>query len=527
MIRLVVFLLALTAPGYVWAQSLSCSLNTALAACRPPAAEGNFKCWKCTVDGGFARYSPAPVACANSPSSGPCQALKRLLAQGERPRPIPGPLFPTFPRGTVITCIFKTQLPMCRLPRGATQVQCWQCTLHHVSPPPPAKCPYDSAGYADGCDGAPAGAQFKAPSAPSAGASGAASWAGHARQGGQTWTADHPWKWNQAGVDYAIGNVTAAAALADPATLPASGAVCVFQPAGSPTGGAQVYCSASAGATTVDLEGFDFSRHGCTYLKIASSITAITLKNDYFRMGPNCDFNNGSLVFIVGGGGASLDLESSTFDGAYPAYAPVNAPIGLLFDTRNVSPCGATVMKYLVFINSPQRPVSAGTCGSRTVAFTYFEGWQLDTTFTQHGEILQDTTAANSVVPNVTYSFVTVMAPVSQVGTMNAAAVAIFSGSANVTYASVQVDHSVFITNGHNGKVTESKGVWIGYNTFGSATWTNNYFDPSGLNYCFSREDAIAVGSSTFTNNVDLLDGSTVKGYLEDGIGNFSCNGHI
>jgi hypothetical protein len=390
-------------------------------------------------------------------------------------------------------------------------------------------CRHAGNGYADGCSSAPAGAQYLAPTATDG--FGATSWYGYAAQSGQHWTSAHPWPWDQAAIDYAIGPVQSKAASKDPATLPASGAVCTYGARAEPApanSAHQVVCSAYGGNTVADLEGYDFGLHGCTLLRFDSTITAIILKNDWFQNGPNCDVNGQSFMIWTVGTTGGWDFESSVIDGAYPGYTNVNAPTSSINDNRPGCPAGQSVWKYLAFINSPQRPVSASTCANRLIQYSYFGGFGLSA-LGQHQEVVQDTTPGNATIATTQYSFTTIFQPsFDQANGAGTAGIAIWSEpnatpayslNSTITYTSVGADHMVVVGNNSISRTLSTnvmgRGIWIAFNNFGTADWNENYIDPTGMYWAYSSSGTLSVSSTNWhgNNSVDLLDGSACYGY--------------
>jgi hypothetical protein len=382
-----------------------------------------------------------------------------------------------------------------------------------------ASCGHAGNGYADGCSSAPAGGQYLAPTATDS--FGGTSWYGYAAQSGQVWTSAHPWPWDQAAIDYAIGPVQSKAASKDPATLPTSGAVCTYSATGSPNNGPQVTCQPYGGSTVADLEGYDFSLHGCTVLR-TQSVTSVILKNDWFQNGSNCDFTQSFQIVFYGN--SSIDIESSVIDGNFPDYKPVDAVEGMIDDSRRTCPSlGTFTVKYTAFVNAAQRPISANACNSsRLIEYSYFGGYGLSAQG-QHQEIIQDSTPENQTVDTVQYSFDTILQPkFDQANDAGTTGIAIFSAIPNydtINYTNVGADHMVIVGNksisGTSATNVIGRGIWIAYNNFGTADWNENYIDPTGMYWAYSASGVTSLGTTNWNgnNSVDLLDGSACYGY--------------
>ncbi|MGB6176253.1 MAG: hypothetical protein WBF43_07930 [Methylocella sp.] len=204
-------------------------------------------------------------------------------------------------------------------------------------PPPPGKCPYAAAGFADGCAGAVAGT----PQNPTL-----------LKQYG----ANRP-PWNVAGVDYAVGQSGPMLDPSVPGNLPACASYSPLAP--------QNFVFVNSVPCT--LANLDFSKQGGICLYTSSTIPAsgtLTLTNDYFYAGPNCSPNGGGLILIRDN--INLVVTYSTLDSAYNPLIQ-----GIIIKETNV---GDVTLKYNSFLHTSTTTWSLGGSGTYTVKYNYAQG---------------------------------------------------------------------------------------------------------------------------------------------------------
>jgi hypothetical protein len=155
-------------------------------------------------------------------------------------------------------------------------------------------CPRASAGYADGCAGAPPTGQFIQPD-----------FFTMVRQSGQSQyrdasgaRSDHPPPWNVAGVDYPVGHTTPDAKLLDPIKNPPAG--CAYNPAAR-----WLRCSSGA-----DIQHYRFNGVGLYIDK-----GPVTLIDNHFTMtADNCRSYTGTAPVGLHSDTNPLTATSNTFD---------------------------------------------------------------------------------------------------------------------------------------------------------------------------------------------------------------------
>ncbi len=233
-------------------------------------------------------------------------------------------------------------------------------------------CPRGTA-FADGCSGAPVGANIQHPSF----------FTGYANQNAQTY-ATRP-AWNVAGVDYAVG-IPAATSLKDPTvnTLPTG---CTLN-----AGTHVVTCSGAHGGLTFD--GWDFGNAGgaglCVRLVITGNVDgAIVIQNSNFMNstgnGAQCNVSNGSLIVMNANSAASSVLvQDNVFDSNAQtvSYAPLNPALAVTMSNgQNVT------VQYNAFLHSIARATQITTCGLSVLQFNYAEGFTYTVSQALHGEL--------------------------------------------------------------------------------------------------------------------------------------------
>lgn len=396
--------------------------------------------------------------------------------------------------------------------------------LSGVAAPTSAACPQGSA-YADGCAAAPHGTFQHADFFTS-----------YALQNGQTFATRPPW--NVACVDYACA-VPVGTVLKDPATgtLPGN---CVFQPTGSPRGGAAVWCPSGANIT---FDGWDFSLHNCTYLEFGGAITGTpTIKNSKIVSGSNCDNpSNIAIQIKFDYPTANLVMTSNLIDacGKVDAYcvAPIGSAAGaiVIYDARY----GSFTQTYNAWLNVNgrfiSRPPGVGQASSVVNKYWYAEGMVFNAN-APHGEFELFSPRDGSGPTTVTlaqYSFGTCLQPrdaengLSGGGNATTACFYFSDGYAGAgppnTFTQVTADHNTVVTNGSTNPpgggsppfyVTTSAGMEVAWDIYTNITFDSNYLGPTGSFFCFwNASSPVFTHPPVFTGNVDMIDGSAITGF--------------
>lgn len=364
-------------------------------------------------------------------------------------------------------------------------------------------CPNDPAGFPDGCDQAPIGGAIQH----------ADFFTGYANNTGQVWTVRPPW--NVAGVEFGVGAYTPTAQMKDPttATLPTG---CVYDPT---TGAIWVICEPTGGATSVDVEGFDFGLHGGVRLYIhGPGWAAITIKDNNFLNGATSDSNGNStggggfLIHILDQGiAASLDLESNTIDGN-GALFPVNLA-DMLIDQRTT--VGSTsVIKYNACLRVNSKCFAQSGAQDPNFSFNYHEGWEKGVGNANHMEaqILGSGTMATYTELFNTYLQPNTIAQGCAVCSVTTESW-ISNGGSGLTITLVNATNNTYISNA-DGSGNPLTGVLLDLqnNTYGTVNFTKNYFAPTGANFC-TRNLSTTIGTTNWSGNIDMFDASTVSSF--------------
>jgi hypothetical protein len=387
-------------------------------------------------------------------------------------------------------------------------------------------CPFGTS-FADGCPGAPTNGSFQDPTFN----------ATAAQNGQPSLLSAHPAGWNEPCVDYKCGYTVGTLVNASSASLPSG---CAYASTGGGVNGTapEVTCN---GATNPTFLNIDFTNGGtaCVVLMLRTTVGAITVNN--FKMGngfncPGTSNNNGYLVDVVAPSPSvtSETFENGVIDGNPPGCTTcyTNPLVG---DIQDGSTAAHTVQlgPYFVAINSPGRVINYnGNPGNLTMIDYYIHNWNMGFAVSgQHGEINQSPQTTNATGATMLMSYGETLAgndepivtPPCGGGCSNSTTSFYLStGQANnVTFSSVQVDHSIIVTNcvttGGTCYAPNATAAWeVAYNIFSAATFIDDYIDPNGGRSCTATAGSPSgngVTSPTFTSVIDLYDGSSLSNY--------------
>ncbi len=277
---------------------------------------------------------------------------------------------------------------------------------------------------------------------------------------GQTWTSSHPWNFNGAGVDYAVGyslNTT----LKDPstATLPQG---CTYFPTLSPGGGPEISCSGTTGAT-LTISGFNFSSP-CVYVVIQNSVTASTVvvTNNKWINDTKCDTTSKSLISFNSGGNYKVVIANNLFDGGNEpgstdcSGAPCSVPFFRLVSDAHGT--GDRVVAYNAFLYSTGRPITANNlnASSNYAYANYGEGWAGPAS--DHGELIEEIAANGTTIPLEDYEQNVFLVPTTTAANVNTAMVYVSSGqvSGGLTFTDSHIFNNVSIINSTNSLATKA-----------------------------------------------------------------------
>ncbi len=241
------------------------------------------------------------------------------------------------------------------------------------------------------------------------------------------------------GVDYGVGPPLRGGG-ADPAkaVLPTG---CVYLPTGSPAGGPEIHCGATANDPTFD--GLDLSLGDCTPIVFAGRADSmLTISNSHIHNGANCAGPGGAVIRIIGATGG-LSLVNDFIDEDYPR---ATAPIVLVGDG---APAAAPfAMIYSVVLNGAPTPMAGNFAGPMDIEESVFIGSAIASTDSrgERGELCELGCPAHPVIyPSVTYRNNVVVVP--------ATTRLVMSERPPLTLAPAQTksrfikDHNIFVIN--------------------------------------------------------------------------------
>lgn len=239
----------------------------------------------------------------------------------------------------------------------------------HPGVPSSGPCQFGNA-YADGCPGANPNGDFQN-----------TGFLTSAIQSGQSSILFlHPQLFNIPCVDYACGR-DKTHTLKDPTTNIPTGAT--YSATGSGAGGPLIQFNNSASGN-IDVEDLDLSGAssggiGCIELRVASNPTTsqtVTIKNNKFVDGQNCDAVGAAPILLAGGGPRTI--QNNDFDGTLGNGTP--------FILDNTTSTAAPLLgTYNVFLHTSGRIAGSSHGGPDKIwRFNYDEGLVLANT--QHGE---------------------------------------------------------------------------------------------------------------------------------------------
>ena len=227
-------------------------------------------------------------------------------------------------------------------------------------------CPFASAGFADGCSGAAAGTPQDTTLL-------------------QQYGANRP-PWNVAGVDYAVGAV---GPFKDPSVsgnLPA----CASYSAGSQN-------TVTINSAPCTLASLDFSLHGGICLNMNSAISnngLVTITNNNFSAGPNCQPLGGGVVNIAGD--VTVMFTYNTVNGQY------SNQLQSTVQHQGAEP-GNETFEYNYLINNPQHVFHLDGSGTFTIKYNFGNGIGLSP---DHGDWLYQPGNPAGVVINEAFNTV-------------------------------------------------------------------------------------------------------------------------
>ena len=410
---------------------------------------------------------------------------------------------------------------------------------------PGTTCPYDSGGYADGCDAAPTDGAFQNPT-----------FSTYARQSGQAWAVAHPQGWNVAGVDYPVGYSVSQApggALVAPQSGSYAGAAsgsnfpytnaangCTFSTTSSASGGPAVTCVGTLPANGTGayagfpvIQGVDFSQNACTQLSFnVKSGQTIYVVNNNFAKGSGCTNIGKNLkgeLLLVIGGNANYIVNQNVFNDLYTIPSG-----GAVANTITMNTSGTMTFMYDAILNSNGRPINSSSTatGGAQVKYTYIDGMDLNP-LGPHAEIVGlfpgKVGFVNQTIPYQDIEFTTVLYGRNMIlpAVLNSWAYIAFGGS-GTSGATLTQTHYNLATLKYN-TVVANKTLStcppgnLTCNYQGQALFDTsaaqidvldveyNYIDPTGNLYCQTQDNA----SYLFAIAPPIW---TVQPYIDDGL---------
>jgi hypothetical protein len=292
--------------------------------------------------------------------------------------------------------------------------------------------------------------------------------------------------WNVAGVDYRVGYSGTLSDPSVPGNLP-----------GCATYSSDAINRVDVNSAPCTLDHLDFSLHNgiCLQSAVVNNSATITITNNNFQSGSQCQQPGGGLVNITGN--VNSVIMYNTFDGAYNQN---------LSNILNLAADGNRTIEYNVFLRTDQHFVAFQKSGTYTLKYNYAFGVGC---CGAHGDWFVFNNASGTSV-TLTEGFNTVWSDSSVTGGATTycymatnTGVALVSGTcANDTYIStVRPDGSYPV--GYMVRV-DPPGIQ------GPATISSNYIDFAGS---FGAIEGAGSGSTqpvTCSGNIDLNTGNPV-----------------
>lgn len=355
--------------------------------------------------------------------------------------------------------------------------------------------------YSDGCAGAPVDGAVQFPNFFSDSTSGYVR-DGVARQSNQTYTTRPPW--NVAGVEYPVG-YSVSAMYKDPANIqtdPKTNGGCEYYATGA-NGGPIVECNH---VFSVDIEGYDFSLHGCTILEIKNNMNGgpIVIRNNNFKNAANC-VTWGYIASVDNGNTGPVTFSQNKVDG--DALNVTSSVGGIDLNTS-----GPITAKYNAFLRLRGRPIGTNTAEFIDVEFNYVEGF-IYAASDGHGELVTDASASLATEPFQLYRYNTVLEPANVDAGGLTAAIWLTTSNAGQTLAYGLVEGNTTIVNTATG-TAGAAAVEIQDSTYPSVVIRNNYVDGIGANHCFQDSTAGYIGQAGWlTGNLNLRTNAAINSW--------------
>jgi hypothetical protein len=354
----------------------------------------------------------------------------------------------------------------------------------------------------------------------------------------------HPYSGSLPALDLPIGPV-AGTVFIDPAKGPLP-AGCSYSAASTRPGASKpiplLYCKGPSVSQPMVIQNLDLSLHGGVQLEVAApgncvqrgAAWSLTLRNSKFVMGPNQALipqNNSSLVKIdTTLCTVDLDDENNLMIGGAPAVSPGGELI------RDARASGNTTRQYDVMINSGGRTSSGpygangGVIDPAHNTFTFANNLVCgdDVAYpanTEHGEAVEFGAASASAIKlnihdNV-FCALNTQAPSDTALFWAANGVS----SPKLTLLSVSIQHNLWIVpmgpgapadSQHRpaGSITSARAFGFGGSAIaGPCSISSNYVYATGAWWGFAKDTASGISTCTFSSNVNLFDGSAMKGF--------------
>jgi len=377
------------------------------------------------------------------------------------------------------------------------------------SSPPPATCPNQGAGYADGCLTATHTGLIQDSS----------HFTNTANFNGNTPAARPPW--DVPYVDYAIGQYTATGSLADPtnnSNLPPS---CSYSSSDH-----VINCTGS-GSTSITITGLYFNNSMIYFHSGYSSITIVGNK-----------FTNGAAVasnfyqIRIDDQAASVDVEWNTIDELLTTVTPFSATVS---DNRTTAhgALGSTY-KYNAVQNIVGKFIIQVGCQSPTIKYNAYLGFPAPAGDGNHAEVGLFCFDASGTLAlfddEFNFAFLPATMDNTAINDGGATTVDYFSSGQNTsaTWTHTIASYNYYNTNLNNNislgtsptKVQAASAFFFQQATFTTVDMQENWIFPHGNFFCMTTSSS-PITTLNMTGNRNMWDNSTIPDFTAS-----NCAGH-
>lgn len=344
---------------------------------------------------------------------------------------------------------------------------------------------------------------------------------GHTTYNASAAPSGHPPPYNLANIDFSVGITSLKASLTPASSIAVAGCAYSANSARTPLGsGPGVTCKPTGTNCTLDIEGYDFTG---VWLELAAnpscsgSTNTFTTKNLYHASCPQCTPTGGigqfTKVDVTTTQCVDYTSESETF---------VGSGVGANTDDFTLDQgCGSVSETYDKLLLTAGRVNSGpwGTSGATGLptghadflfAANYVEGMCYPGgVLSEHCEINEFGSLSSFTTNSVRYAYNTLYETTAALGLTGWTWGNGNQATFHATFVGWRTDHNVMVIL-FSAPSAAYEGYEVRYDgdTYTSPTSDHNYFLPVGAFGCFANSGSGNVTGDTYTNNVDMFDGS-------------------